>query len=103
MSSRLFQEARESRGLCYSIYSSAWGLGDTGMLAIHAATGADMMAELIDVVGARARRAMAEHDVPEREIARSKAQLKAGLLMGLESCSGARRADGATAPALPTV
>jgi predicted Zn-dependent peptidase len=86
MSSRLFQEARESRGLCYSIYSSAWGLGDTGMLAIHAATGVDMMAELINVVDAELAR-MAEHDVPEREIARSKAQLKAGLLMGLESCS----------------
>ncbi len=35
MSSRLFQEAREKRGLCYSIYSSAWGLADTGLFAVH--------------------------------------------------------------------
>ena len=86
MSSRLFQEARENRGLCYSIYSSAWGLGDTGMLAIHAATGVEMMAELIDVVSAELA-GMAASAVPEREVARAKAQLKAGLLMGLESCS----------------
>ena len=39
MSSRLFQEAREARGLCYSIYSFCWGLSDTGLFGIHAATG----------------------------------------------------------------
>ncbi len=86
MSSRLFQEARENRGLCYSIYSSAWGLGDTGMFVVHAATGVDMMRELIGVVGAELTQ-MAATAVTEREVARAKAQLKAGLLMGLESCS----------------
>ena len=86
MSSRLFQEARENRGLCYSIYSTAWGLADTGIFAIHAATGADMMAELIDVVGIELERTAA-HVASDREVARAKAQLKAGLLMGLESCS----------------
>ena len=84
MSSRLFQEVRERRGLCYSIYSSAWGLKDTGMLGIHAATGPEMMDELIDVIGAELRRVAA--DGPDAgEIARAKAQLKAGLLMALES------------------
>jgi predicted Zn-dependent peptidase len=86
MSSRLFQEARENRGLCYSIYSTAWGLGDTGMLAIHAATGTEMMAELIDVIGIELN-GMAAKPAPEREVTRARAQLKAGLLMGLESCS----------------
>ena len=86
MSSRLFQEARENRGLCYSIYSSAWGLGDTGMLAIHAATGTEMMAELIEVIGIELN-AMAAKLAPEHEVMRARAQLKAGLLMGLESCS----------------
>jgi predicted Zn-dependent peptidase len=86
MSSRLFQEARENRGLCYSIYSSAWGLGDTGMLAIHAATGVEMMAELIGVVG-RELTGIAAKPAPEREVTRAKAQLKAGMLMGLESCA----------------
>ncbi len=86
MSSRLFQEARENRGLCYSIYSSAWGLADSGLFAVHAATGAEMMPALIDVVGQELQRVAGER-APEREVARSKAQLKAGLLMSLESSS----------------
>ncbi len=90
MSSRLFQEVREKRGLCYSIYSTAWGLKDAGLLGIHAATGADMMIELIDVVATEMKRA-ADKAPSDAEILRAKAQLKAGLLMALESCS--TRAD----------
>jgi predicted Zn-dependent peptidase len=86
MSSRLFQEVRERRGLCYSIYSSAWGLKDSGMLGIHAATGKDMMAELIDVIGAELVR-VADRGPEPAEIQRAKAQIKAGLLMSLESPS----------------
>lgn len=86
MSSRLFQEVREKRGLCYAIYSTAWGLKDAGLLGIHAATGGDLMGALIDVVGAELRRA-AEQAPSAAEIVRAKAQLKAGLLMALESSS----------------
>lgn len=86
MSSRLFQEVRERRGLCYSIYSSVWGLGDSGMLGVHAATGTHTMRELIDVVGVELRR-MSDEGPTAPEVARAKAQLKAGLLMGLESSS----------------
>ncbi len=86
MSSRLFQEVREKRGLCYSIYSTAWGLKDAGLLGIHAATGADMMIELIDVVASEMKRA-ADKTPSGPEISRAKAQLKAGLLMALEGCS----------------
>ncbi|HEY7670495.1 MAG TPA: pitrilysin family protein [Hyphomicrobium sp.] len=86
MSSRLFQEVREKRSLCYAIYSTAWGLKDAGMLGIHAATGADLMGALIDVIGAELKRA-AEELPSGPELARAKAQLKAGLLMGLESSS----------------
>jgi len=86
MSSRLFQEVREKRGLCYAIYSTAWGLKDAGLLVLHAATGANLMGELIDVIGAELRRA-AEEEAQPAELARAKAQLKAGLLMGLESSS----------------
>jgi predicted Zn-dependent peptidase len=86
MSSRLFQEVREKRGLCYAIYSSAWGLMDTGLIAIHAATGTDLMKALIDVIGTELRRA-AEDPPSEPELLRAKAQLKAGLLMALESSS----------------
>jgi predicted Zn-dependent peptidase len=86
MSSRLFQEVRERRGLCYAIYSSFWALADTGLFGIHAATGPELMGQLIDVVGHELNRAAAQRPT-EAELARSKAQLKAGLLMGLESSS----------------
>lgn len=88
MSSRLFQEIREERGLCYSIYSSAWSLTDTGMFSIHAATGTELMGELIAVVADEVR-AVADEGPNRSEVSRAKAQMKAGLLMGLES-SGAR-------------
>lgn len=86
MSSRLFQEVREKRGLCYSIYSSAWGLEDTGMLVIHAATGAGMLTRLTDVIGDEFKK-LADAGPTEAEMARAKAQIKAGLLMSLESSS----------------
>lgn len=86
MSSRLFQEVREKRGLCYAIYSTAWGLKDVGLFGLHAATGVDLMGKLIDVVGAELKRAA--NEAPSApELTRSKAQLKAGLLMSLESSS----------------
>jgi predicted Zn-dependent peptidase len=86
MSSRLFQEVRERRGLCYSIYSSYWALADSGLFTIHAATGPDMMASLIEVVAGELKRA-ADEAPTEAEVARAKAQIKAGMLMGLESSS----------------
>jgi predicted Zn-dependent peptidase len=86
MSSRLFQEIREKRGLCYSIYSSAWSLSDTGLLAIHAATGTEQMEELVDVVSVELGR-LAQQGPSDAEMQRAKAQLKAGLMMGLESSS----------------
>jgi predicted Zn-dependent peptidase len=86
MSSRLFQEVRERRGLCYAIYSSCWALADTGLFGIHAATGPEMMSKLIEVVGEQLMGAAADKPA-DAELARAKAQLKAGLLMGLESSS----------------
>lgn len=85
-SSRLFQEIREQRGLCYAIYSSAWGLKDTGMLAIHAATGPESLSALAEVIGDELRKL--KSDAPSAaEVARAKAQMKAGLMMALESSS----------------
>ncbi len=86
MSSRLFQEVRENRGLCYSIYSSAWGLRDGGMFGIHAATGKEMATELAQVVALELRKC-ASGDLNDKEVQRAKTQLKAGLLMSLESSS----------------
>ena len=88
MSSRLFQEAREVRGLCYSIYAFCWAISDTGLIGAHVATAPDQLEELLDVMTGEMRR-MAEEASCREEIARAKAQLKAGLLMSLES-SGAR-------------
>lgn len=84
MSSRLFQTAREERGLCYSIYASAWGLKDCGMFNIHAATGREMVTELSEVIAAEIEDC-AQGGVGERELARAKAQIKTGILMSLES------------------
>jgi predicted Zn-dependent peptidase len=86
MSSRLFQEVRERRGLCYAIYSFASGLTDSGMFAVHAAGGPDRAHELIAVIREELVKA-AEKGFREDEIARVKAQLKMGLLAGLESSS----------------
>jgi predicted Zn-dependent peptidase len=86
MSSRLFQEVREKRGLCYAIYSTAWSLRDAGLFGIHAATGTGLMVQLIDVIAAELKRA-ADHAPDAAELARSKSQLKVGLLMSLESSS----------------
>lgn len=86
MSSRLFQEVRESRGLCYAIYSSAWGLADAGLFEIHAATGANLMEELIEVIAHELADAAATRP-SDSELSRAKAQLKAALLVSLESSS----------------
>lgn len=83
MSSRLFQEVRERRGLCYAIYAFSSGLSDSGMFAIHAAGGPDRAHELFAVIREELVKA-AEEGFREDEIARVKAQLKMGLLAGLE-------------------
>ncbi|MCP8897150.1 insulinase family protein [Shinella daejeonensis] len=83
MSSRLFQEVREHRGLCYSIYAFHWGFSDTGIFGIHAATGGENLPELMPVIFQELRRASEEID--QQEIERARAQIRAQLLMGQES------------------
>lgn len=84
MSSRLFQDARETKGLCYSIYSTTWGLSESGVFAMHAATSSEMMLPLADVMS-EGLRDVAENGPTRAETQRATAQLKAGLLMSLES------------------
>src|SRR5690606_7748790 len=50
MSSRLFQEVREKRGLCYSVYAFHWAFADSGVFGVAASTGEDEVAELLPVV-----------------------------------------------------
>jgi predicted Zn-dependent peptidase len=83
MSSRLFQEVREKRGLVYSIYSFSAPYLDGGLFGIYAGTGESEAAELIPVTLGELEKV--QHDVREDELARARAQVKASLLMSLES------------------
>jgi predicted Zn-dependent peptidase len=83
MSSRLFQEIREKRGLVYSIYSFTAPAQDGGLFGIYAGTGESEAAELMPVT--LEELAKVQHEVTEAELNRARAQLKAGLLMSLES------------------
>ena len=85
MASRLFQEVREKRGLCYDIHAFDWGYSDSGIVGLHAATSPQQLQELTTVaLGIFAD--LAQDGPTEKELARAKAQLKAGLFMSLESC-----------------
>ncbi|CAI9121193.1 M16 family metallopeptidase [Brytella acorum] len=83
MSSRLFQEVREKRGLVYSVYSFAQPFLDSGIFGIYAGTGEEQTAELVPVVIDELRKL--PDGIAEAEIARARAQLKSSLLMSLES------------------
>lgn len=85
MSSRLFQEVREKRGLCYTIFAQAGAYADTGMTTIYAGTSAGQLADLAGITIDEMKRAAT--DLSAAEVARARAQMKAGLLMGLESPS----------------
>ena len=85
MSSRLFQQVREKRGLCYAIYTFHSPYSDTGLFGLYAGTDAADAAELMRVVVDQL--AAAAEDLDAKEVDRAKAQMKAGLLMALESSS----------------
>ncbi len=85
MSSRLFQEIRERRGLCYTIFAQAGAYSDTGMMTIYAGTSAGEMPGLARITIDEMKRAA--DDLSTAELERARAQMKAGLLMGLESPS----------------
>ncbi|MEP7030675.1 MAG: pitrilysin family protein [Pseudolabrys sp.] len=83
MSSRLFQEVREKRGLCYAISSFHMPYADTGLFGLYAGTDESDAPELMRVVIDQI--ASATETINEAEVAKAKAQMKAGLLMALES------------------
>jgi predicted Zn-dependent peptidase len=96
MASRLFQEAREKRGLAYAIDAYAETYADTGVLGVFAGCAAADAAELAEVVAAEIA-ALAE-PVPDAELARAKAQLKGAMFMSRESALS--RAEQAAAQVL---
>jgi predicted Zn-dependent peptidase len=89
MSSRLFQELREERGLAYSVGAWAQAYADTGIVAVSCAADRTRAVESMHL--ARAVLADAVETLGEPELERARAQLEAGLLMSMESAQG--RAD----------
>ena len=89
MSSRLFQELREDRGLAYSIYAWTQGFADTGIFAVNLSTDKARAAEAMTLARDTVERAAAE--LNDAELKRARAQIEAGILMALETPQG--RAD----------
>jgi predicted Zn-dependent peptidase len=83
MSSRLFQEIREKRGLVYSIQSFAADYKDGGLFGVYAGTGAERLNELVPVLCEELAKSTLGFE--EAEIMRARAQIKSSLLLGLES------------------
>jgi predicted Zn-dependent peptidase len=83
MSSRLFQEVREKRGLVYAIHSFTGSYHDGGLFGIYAGTGEDEVAEVVPVICDEIIKVA--DTVSEEEVTRARAQLRAGTLMAQES------------------
>jgi predicted Zn-dependent peptidase len=86
MSSRLFQNVREKRGLAYAVFSGLSAYRDTGSMTIYAGCANDAVGELIDVVIGELRR-MKDEPLPDAELRRAKDHLKGSLMLNLESTS----------------
>ena len=85
-SSRLFQEIREKRGLAYHVGAHTSGYADTGLFSVYAGTAPETEAELLSVLIDEFKR-LVDTKVPELEIERARAQIRASVLMGRESTS----------------
>ena len=90
MSSRLFQEVREKRGLAYSVYSYRSALEDTGTFAVYAGTAPERAPEVLSIIDAELDRLGAERCLAPDELDRAKGHFKGQMALGLES-SAARR------------
>ena len=86
MSSRLFQEVREKRGLAYSVYSYLAGFSNGGSLTIYAGASRQKIDEVITVIREQLRQ-LAANPITDAELARAKAYMKGGLILSLESSS----------------
>ena len=84
MSSRLFQNVRERRGLAYSIFSGLSAYRDTGLLTIYAGCANDTVGEVIDLVVEELRN-VKRSAIPDAEVRRAKDHLKGSLMLGLEN------------------
>jgi predicted Zn-dependent peptidase len=86
MSSRLFQEIREERGLAYSVYSYHSAYRDCGLFAVYAGTAHGQEEEVTDLI-LRILEDVRENGVTESELKKAKEQMKGSMMLGLESTS----------------
>jgi len=86
MSSRLFQNVREKRGLAYAVFSGLSAYRDAGMLTVYAGCAAETVGEVVDLV-VEEMRGMKETPLPDSELRRAKDHLKGSLMLSLESTS----------------
>ena len=93
MSSRLFQEVREKRGLAYSIYSYHSSYEDSGIVAIYGGTGANQLDILFETISSTVNR-LIDKGITDRELLNSKEQLKGNLMLGLEGTNSRMSRNG---------
>jgi len=93
MSSRLFQEIREKKGLAYSVFSYHAAFIDDGLLTIYAGTGKDQLGQLEEVMDSTLHHFI-EHGLTEKELRNSKEQIKGNLMLGLESTNSRMSRNG---------
>ncbi|ADU30705.1 M16 family metallopeptidase [Evansella cellulosilytica] len=93
MSSRLFQEVREKRGLAYSVFSYHSAFHDTGMVTVYAGTGQNQLDELFEVLMNTVNIVKTE-GMTEKELQNGKEQLKGSLMLGLESTNSRMSRNG---------
>ncbi|WP_085523930.1 M16 family metallopeptidase [Tuberibacillus sp. Marseille-P3662] len=86
MSSRLFQEVREERGLAYSVFSYHMAFKDSGLLTVYGGTGADQIEDLYETIFSTIDD-IKQHGITETELQNSREQLKGNLMLSLESTS----------------
>lgn len=93
MSSRLFQEVREQRGLAYSVFSYHSSYQDSGLLAIYAGTGNNQLDLLFETIQETIDK-LKEDGITEKELKNSKEQMKGSLMLGLESTNSRMSRNG---------
>jgi len=93
MSSRLFQEVREQRGLAYSVFSYHSSYQDSGLLAIYAGTGNNQLDLLFETIQETIEK-LKEDGITEKELKNSKEQMKGSLMLGLESTNSRMSRNG---------
>ena len=84
VSSRLFQTVREKAGLCYSVYTFGAGHEDTGIFGVYAALGKETEKQALELICREVRR-FVDEGASEGELSRAREQIKANVLMGMES------------------